>query len=156
MSVDARDPTRSTSPHAIGVAGATGLAGRDILTFHAASQLYGLDIASVQEILKRRALTELPRAPAFLMGVVSVRGVVLPVLDLAARLGQRSTLPSQSGRILVVKRQQDIVIKSLGKALANLPGIAGATELGGQQTVLVLDVAAIIEEATTLKRVEAA
>ncbi len=53
-------------------------------------------------------------------------------------------------------RQQDIVIKSLGKALANLPGIAGATELGGQQTVLVLDVAAIIEEATTLKRVEAA
>jgi two-component system chemotaxis sensor kinase CheA len=53
-------------------------------------------------------------------------------------------------------RQQDIVIKSLGKALANLSGIAGATELGGQQTVLVLDVAAIVEEATAHKRVEAA
>jgi two-component system, chemotaxis family, sensor kinase CheA len=42
--------------------------------------------------------------------------------------------------------QQDIVIKSLGKALADVPGIAGATELGGQQIVLVLDVAALVEE----------
>jgi two-component system chemotaxis sensor kinase CheA len=42
--------------------------------------------------------------------------------------------------------QQDIVIKSIGKALDGIPGIAGATELGGQQTVLVLDVAALVEE----------
>jgi two-component system chemotaxis sensor kinase CheA len=43
--------------------------------------------------------------------------------------------------------QQDIVIKSLGKSLGSIPGIAGATELGGQQTVLVLDVGALVEEA---------
>jgi two-component system chemotaxis sensor kinase CheA len=43
--------------------------------------------------------------------------------------------------------QQDVVIKSLGRALADVPGIAGATELGGQQIVLVLDVAALVEEA---------
>ncbi len=42
--------------------------------------------------------------------------------------------------------QQDIVIKSLGRALASVPGIAGATELGGQQIVLVLDVGALVEE----------
>jgi two-component system, chemotaxis family, sensor kinase CheA len=42
--------------------------------------------------------------------------------------------------------QQDIVIKSLGRALAGVTGIAGATELGGQQIVLVLDVAALVEE----------
>jgi two-component system chemotaxis sensor kinase CheA len=42
--------------------------------------------------------------------------------------------------------QQDIVIKSLGRVLSEVPGIAGATELGGQQTVLVLDVAALVEE----------
>jgi two-component system chemotaxis sensor kinase CheA len=46
--------------------------------------------------------------------------------------------------------QQDIVIKSLGRALSQIPGIAGATELGGQQTVLVLDIAALVEEAVTL------
>jgi two-component system chemotaxis sensor kinase CheA len=43
--------------------------------------------------------------------------------------------------------QQDIVIKSLGAALGSIPGIAGATELGGQKVVLVLDVAALVEEA---------
>ncbi len=45
--------------------------------------------------------------------------------------------------------QQDIVIKPLGSALKDVPGIAGATELGGKRTVLVLDVAAIVEEAVT-------
>jgi two-component system chemotaxis sensor kinase CheA len=51
--------------------------------------------------------------------------------------------------------QEDIVVKSLGAALEGTPGIAGATELGGKRTVLVLDVAAIVEEATAI-RTEAA
>jgi two-component system chemotaxis sensor kinase CheA len=52
--------------------------------------------------------------------------------------------------------QQDVVIKSLGKALSGLPGIAGATELGGHETVLVLDVGALIEEALHVSAAEAA
>jgi len=43
--------------------------------------------------------------------------------------------------------QQDVVIKSLGPALAGLRGVAGATELSGRRTALVLDVPALIEEA---------
>lgn len=42
--------------------------------------------------------------------------------------------------------QHDVVIKSLGKRLGNVRGIAGATDLGDQRTTLVLDVAALIEE----------
>jgi len=42
--------------------------------------------------------------------------------------------------------QQDIVVKPLGRALSGIPGVAGATELGGKRTVLVLDVAALVEE----------
>jgi two-component system chemotaxis sensor kinase CheA len=52
---------------------------------------------------------------------------------------------------LVVDRlhgQQDIVIKSISDALRRTRGIAGATDLGNQQTILVLDVAALIDEAT--------
>ncbi len=52
--------------------------------------------------------------------------------------------------------QEDIVIKSLGRALAGVPGIAGATELGGKKTVLVLDVAQIVEEAVGAGGQEAA
>ncbi len=48
--------------------------------------------------------------------------------------------------------QQEIVIKSLGNILNNIPGIAGATELGNRNTVLVLDAGALIEEATRRKK----
>ena len=47
-----------------------------------------------------------------------------------------------------IEGQQEIVIKSLGDILRDTPGIAGATELGNRKTILVLDVAALIEEAT--------
>jgi two-component system chemotaxis sensor kinase CheA len=43
--------------------------------------------------------------------------------------------------------QQDVVIKSLGKALSFVKGIAGAAELGNQKTILVLDVAGLMTEA---------
>ncbi len=52
--------------------------------------------------------------------------------------------------------QEDVVVKSLGRALAGIPGISGATELGGHETVLVLDVAAIVEEALHVSAAEAA
>lgn len=42
--------------------------------------------------------------------------------------------------------RQDVVIKSLGKTLGNIPGVAGATDLGNQHTVLVLDVGDLLEE----------
>jgi two-component system chemotaxis sensor kinase CheA len=94
--------------------------------------------------------------------VITLRGTTLPLVRLseAFRLpgGERPVGPlyvvvvglAQHRLGLVVDDlvgQQDIVIKPLGKTLSQIPGIAGATELGGQQTVLVLDVAALVEEA---------
>jgi len=51
---------------------------------------------------------------------------------------------------LVVDRlfgQQDIVIKALGRSLKSVKGFAGATELGDQRVALVLDIAALVDEA---------
>jgi len=50
-----------------------------------------------------------------------------------------------------IEGQQEIVIKSLGGLLKDVPGISGATELGNRKTILVLDVASLIEEATVGK-----
>ncbi len=47
-----------------------------------------------------------------------------------------------------IEGQQEIVIKSIGETLRAVPGIAGATELGNRRVILVLDVGALIEEAT--------
>ena len=45
--------------------------------------------------------------------------------------------------------QRDVVIKSLGKALSQVRGLAGATELGANRTVLLLDVGALVTEAVS-------
>lgn len=60
------------------------------LSFDLAGEAYAADIMEVREILKVVALTEVPRAPREVLGVLSKRGVVMPVIDLAAILGLRA------------------------------------------------------------------
>jgi len=96
--------------------------------------------------------------------VMGLRGQTLPLARLervfALARDQNSLQPARQFVVVVglaqhrigllvdeLLGQQDIVIKPLGRALEKVPGIAGATELGGKRTVLVLDVAAIVEEA---------
>ena len=76
---------------------------RGVLTFSAGDEVYGVDILSIREIIKLREITEVPRAPRFLLGVVTVRGLVLPVVDLRLRLRlDPAAARRAAARILVV------------------------------------------------------
>jgi two-component system, chemotaxis family, sensor kinase CheA len=97
--------------------------------------------------------------------VISLRGRTLPLLHLSRMFGLGSGAYADPERIYVVivglaqhrvglvvdelVGQQDVVIKPLGSALRSVPGIAGATELGANRTVLLLDVATLVDEALT-------
>jgi purine-binding chemotaxis protein CheW len=70
-------------------AGAAEATGR-FLAFQLLGESYASSIMDVREILKIRSLTDVPRAPRAVLGVLSKRGVVLPVLDLAVLLGLRA------------------------------------------------------------------
>ena len=59
----------------------------ELLAFRVAGQDYAIDIMMVREIRSSTHATSLPRAPAFVRGVINLRGMVLPILDLALRLG---------------------------------------------------------------------
>ena len=59
------------------------------LAFELCGEAYAASIMDVREILTIRSLTEVPRAPHEVLGVVSKRGLVLPVIDLATTLGLR-------------------------------------------------------------------
>jgi purine-binding chemotaxis protein CheW len=74
---------------------------RAILTFVVGGETYGLEILHIREIIKETEVTEVPRMPAFLLGVISVRGVVIPVIDLRARLRLDDTPLTRAARILV-------------------------------------------------------
>ena len=58
-----------------------------LVIFDLASEHYGVDIATVDGIIKMQAITAVPRAPNFVEGVTNLRGEVLPVIDLRRRFG---------------------------------------------------------------------
>jgi purine-binding chemotaxis protein CheW len=75
---------------------------RTVLTFTVGGETYGVEILSIREIIKVREVTEVPRTPRFLIGVISVRGVVIPVIDLRMRLKLTAPPATRAARILVV------------------------------------------------------
>ena len=76
---------------------------KELLTFKLGQQEYALDIMSVREIRGWTKTTPMPHAPAFMRGVINLRGTVLPVMDLAARLGLPPTETTERNVIIVVK-----------------------------------------------------
>jgi len=77
----------------------------ELLTFQLADQEYSLDIMSVREIRGWTRTTPLPHAPSFMKGVINLRGTVLPVMDLAQRLGLPPREQNPRSVIIVVKHQ---------------------------------------------------
>ncbi len=65
--------------------------------------MFGLDIMAVREIRAWTPATQLPQVPDFVAGVVNLRGTVLPVVDLAARLGWAATEATPRHAIIVVQ-----------------------------------------------------
>ncbi len=61
---------------------------RQFLTFRVGAEEYGMDILRVQEIRSYEKPTRIANAPEFVKGVVNLRGVIVPVVDLRLRLGQ--------------------------------------------------------------------
>lgn len=61
--------------------------GSDLLCFTIAQEEYAIDIQRVWEIIRLRPVTEIPGVPEFISGIIALRGEIVPVLDLRARLG---------------------------------------------------------------------
>lgn len=76
---------------------------RELITFEVADQLFGIDIMAIREIRAWSPTARLPRVPAYVAGVVNLRGTVLPVVDLAARLGWEPTEATPRHAIIVTQ-----------------------------------------------------
>jgi purine-binding chemotaxis protein CheW len=76
-----------------------GSSSQQVLTFKLAGEEYGIGILKVQEIRGWSAVTAIPHAPAWVLGVIDLRGVVVPVIDLRRRFDLD---PAQFGPATVV------------------------------------------------------
>jgi purine-binding chemotaxis protein CheW len=76
---------------------------RELVGFRVGDQAFCIDIRSVLEIRGWTPATPLPEAPPYMTGVVNLRGTVLPIIDLAARLGLPTSEPSDRHAIMVAR-----------------------------------------------------
>ncbi|MCP5048370.1 MAG: purine-binding chemotaxis protein CheW, partial [bacterium] len=79
-----------------------------LISFKVSGEEFGVKIDKVKEILKLTGITPIPRAPAYLLGMMNMRGTIIPVLDLKNRLNQGIYTPSGSTRILVLSVSGDL------------------------------------------------
>jgi purine-binding chemotaxis protein CheW len=76
---------------------------RELISFRIGAQEFCVDIMAVREIRGWTAATALPQAPSFVRGVINLRGAVLPIVDLAARLGFETGETSDRNVIIVAQ-----------------------------------------------------
>ena len=74
----------------------------ELLSFYVGDHEYSVDIMSVREIRGWSKTTSLPHSPHFVRGVINLRGTVLPVVDLALRLGLEAQEPHERNVVVVV------------------------------------------------------
>jgi purine-binding chemotaxis protein CheW len=147
---------------------------RQLLTFAAGGRLYGCDIGAVREIIPSRRCTRLPGAPPYVRGLTNLRGTIVTVIDLSARLGGAGHGPAPAGgggSIILAEYGGTVVglavdgvrevqtvaasdMDSLGAAGAAAPSgtaagaagvVAGLGQLGGE-VVIILDVQTILTQ----------
>ena len=82
---------------------------RELISFRIGAQEFCIDIMVVREIRGWTPATPLPRSPDFVRGVINLRGAVLPIVDLAARLGFAVAEPTERHVIIVAQIDKQVV-----------------------------------------------
>ncbi len=77
------------------------------LTFLLAEGVYGMDIETVREIIQYGQMTMVPLMPDFVRGVINLRGAVVPVIDLQARLGKAPATVGKKTCIVIFDAERD-------------------------------------------------
>ena len=73
-----------------------------LVVFEVGEESFGIDISLVQEIIRLQPITEVPRAPMYVKGVINLRGKVIPVVDLRERFSFAAEDETKATRIVVV------------------------------------------------------
>ena len=76
---------------------------RQYLTFMLGGEIFAIGILSIKEIIEYGQLTEVPRMPDFIRGVINLRGAVVPVIDLGSRFGKQASAVSRRTCIVIIE-----------------------------------------------------
>lgn len=91
-----------------------------LVSFHIEEEEFAIDILNIQGINRMMNITRVPNTPAFVEGIINLRGQVIPVVNLRKRLGFPPKEPDKSTRIIVVeigKRVIGFIVDSVNEVL---------------------------------------
>lgn len=75
---------------------------KKVIVFQLGNEEYAIPVARVGSIERMQSITRVPQTPEFVRGVINLRGVVTPIIDLRARFGIQSEVDSELTRIIIV------------------------------------------------------
>ena len=105
--------------------GGTGGTGKnEFLSFQLGAEEYGIDILKVQEIRAYEKATRLPNTPEFIKGVINLRGVIVPVVDLRMKFGLGTADYNEMTVVIVLNvagRTVGVVVDKVSDVLALAP-----------------------------------
>ncbi|CAM4247645.1 chemotaxis protein CheW [Paenibacillus tarimensis] len=73
-----------------------------VIVFGLASEYYGVEVDKVRTIERMMPITRVPKTPAFIKGVINLRGVVIPVIDLRGRFDMEQAEATENSRVIIV------------------------------------------------------
>ncbi|MBD2845266.1 chemotaxis protein CheW [Paenibacillus sp. IB182496] len=147
-----------------------------VIVFGLADEEYGIEVDKVQTIERMMPITRVPKTPSFIKGVVNLRGVVVPVLDLRGRFNLESTETTENSRIIIVAVNElevgfivdaandviDIDTDSIDAPPEVVGGIKakylrGVAKLGNNRLLIMLNLAEVLnkDEIIQLEQLEA-
>ena len=88
------------------------------VTFNLADELFGVEVSRAREILSLTPVTKVPQTPDYLLGVINLRGQVVPVVDMRLKLGLPAGEETEDTCIIVIEVQVDDEVLVVG-ALAD-------------------------------------
>jgi purine-binding chemotaxis protein CheW len=104
--------------------------GNELLSIRLGGQEFAISIMAIREIRGWVAVTHLPHAPSYILGMINLRGTVLVVIDLAQRLGLGGQEPNPASVIVVVEANNRVV----GLLVDEVCDIITVTEAMRQET----------------------
>ncbi|UJF35363.1 chemotaxis protein CheW [Paenibacillus hexagrammi] len=146
-----------------------------MIVFALGTEEYGVEVEKVRTIERMQPMTRVPKAPEFIKGVINLRGVVIPIIDLRSRFGLETQNYTDATRIIIVSQgdyEVGLIVDSANDVIDldtdnidNPPEIVGGIKakyldgiarVGGQRLLVLLNLEQVLDrhEIQQLERTE--
>lgn len=112
----------------------------EFVTLVAGKQSFCIEITQIREIRRWSPVTLLPHSPPYVLGVINLRGAVIPIVDLAAKLGFEAIAPTER-HVIIIAAIDDRIVGLL---------VESVSEILGVRTEMVRETPRTEDDATTL------